>query len=303
MKLQHHTKNIAPNDRPYFRFVGGCTIAVATLLVAFASVSGEERSRHSRQLVPIPDDEIPGTPLFGDEEPEEQPCDAWDGESVYCDWIMGTLVILGTPDSESIFIFHTFEEANPIGKILTEVIVTHSDGSEELFEFSVDDIVASVGDLGDEDVLPSDIYVDSGCGDDVVTNYTHFPITADLGSGNDRFTSYDGACTVDGGFGDDILFGSSETDVVNGGPGGDIISGGRPWPGVFTFGGGFNQAVFNLHPYGEIKDNCVDVLDCGPDGVIDVLLGETNSDFPIVTDELLRRDYNSPPGTDLINPF
>ncbi|MEZ6098327.1 MAG: calcium-binding protein [Pirellulaceae bacterium] len=233
------------------------------------------------------------------------PCDPWDGQLAYCDVINGDLIILGTADSEKIYIdVAAVDKVEP--SILVFVIVKHSDGSTQHFLFDEMDILASAGIWSIEDI-PGDfdpkIYVEARCGDDIVVNATETDMIADLGEGDDICSTGGGDDHIIGGPGDDIIFGGWGLDTIEGGVGRDILHGGAAADGVFGPLAEYHSAAFIADPIGKIEDGQRDILDCGQDADLDILVAEksiSSSGLEVIVDDLVNRDYNSPPGTDVI---
>ena len=185
------------SQRASIHVLRALALLLATMLVAAPTEADERSDAQSRE--PGPTTASPFVdhrgPSAGDEEPngEDEPdegdCPEWDGQSVYCDVIDGTIHLIGTPDDENVHFFMApMSQDDPSYRVF--VLVTHSDGWEEEFEFDHNEILASAGIFSKEDT-PADfairLAIDMGCGDDVVVNGTPFDASAKLGAGDDRY--------------------------------------------------------------------------------------------------------------------
>ena len=250
----------------------------------------------------------PPNPQQGDE-PDEQPCEPWGGQNVYCDVVGGNVVLNGTSDDEKIHLEESWVQTGPGDEdyeyILT-ILVMHSDASSEWFEFSETDMLASAG-IGPGDPLPPGfqavIHLDAGCGNDVVVNDTAMDVIAYLGAGHDYYCGGDGKDFAFGQSGTDLMYGGQQQDELRGGPGSDILNGGIPADGVFVWPATFKMDAWKADPFGQVFDDFADLLDCGQDGDGDLIFAESFN-HPVVGwlpyDSVVNLDWNSPIGTDVV---
>ena len=288
-----------------------CVMAVLLATVVSASRS-DAQNRDPVPTTAMPFVDYPGPSANdeepnGEDEPDEEDCTEWDGQTVYCDVIDGTIHLIGTPDDENVHFFMApMSQDDPSYRVF--VLVTHSDGTEEEFEFDNNEILASAGIFSKEDT-PADfeirLAIDMGCGDDVVVNGTPFGASAKLGAGDDRYRGGSGVDIAFGQSGNDFIFGGGSQDEISGGSGEDVLNGGIPADNVFVWPGIFVMNEFFMNPEGSVMDGWADIVDCGKDADKDWVFAETFSHpdgTQLLFDSVIHRDWASPVGTDQVNP-
>ena len=147
----------------------------------------------------------------------------------------GVLTVLGTPEAETITVYYarmgTSEEYVVAGSAGggrfpaadVRVVAVRAFGGDDSVDLAIADVVfpAAIGFFGPV-LVPA--RVDGGLGDDVIYGGASRDMIS-AGFGNDRVLGTEGDDWLDGGWGNDVLTGGDGNDYVSGGLGNDVVAG------------------------------------------------------------------------------